>query len=181
MKIVLAAVAGLLFAGGIYTSPAHAQGVPQGSYLRTCTDVGMRGYTLIARCRRPMAGSAGIAHRCQSLRRRYQQRERRLDLQFRPRRAGHAQADPNSVTAEVPAIAKVMARNAESGAKDCIAKPRNCAIALIASGTRSTAAVPKAGSAKCANSRSVAATSGGPAARQSEMRGAVENCAMHRC
>ena len=53
MKTVLAAFAGLLLAGSVYTSPAHAQGVPQGSYLRTCTDVGMRGDTLTARCQRP--------------------------------------------------------------------------------------------------------------------------------
>jgi hypothetical protein len=32
--------------------PVHAQGVPPGSYLRTCTHVGTRGDALIADCRR---------------------------------------------------------------------------------------------------------------------------------
>src|SRR5262249_27502157 len=60
--------AGLLLVGSAYTAPAHAQGVPQGSYLRSCTDVGMRGDTLFARCRRTdgrdqQASLAGV-NRC---------------------------------------------------------------------------------------------------------------------
>ncbi len=93
MKIVLAAVAGLLFAGGIYTSPAHAQGVPQGSYLRTCTDVGMRGDTLIARCRRPdgrdqQASLAGV-NRCAGD---ISNANGALTCNFGPGGPGHAQA-----------------------------------------------------------------------------------------
>jgi hypothetical protein len=39
-------------AGGLLWSPsARAQWAPQGSYLRSCSDVGMRGDTLVAVCR----------------------------------------------------------------------------------------------------------------------------------
>jgi hypothetical protein len=51
MKIVSGALAALLLAGIGWSVPAQAQGVPRGSYLRTCTDVGMRGDTLVATCR----------------------------------------------------------------------------------------------------------------------------------
>jgi hypothetical protein len=50
MKIVSGALTVLL--AGITLSPlAQAQGVPPGSYLQTCRDVGMRGGTLYAVCR----------------------------------------------------------------------------------------------------------------------------------
>jgi hypothetical protein len=51
MKIGTSAFAGLLIAGGCWVAAAQAQGVPQGSYLRTCTNVGVRGETLTAVCR----------------------------------------------------------------------------------------------------------------------------------
>ena len=52
MKIALAAVAGLLLAGVSWSPPAQAQGIPQGSYLKSCTDARVQGDTLTARCRR---------------------------------------------------------------------------------------------------------------------------------
>jgi hypothetical protein len=68
MRTILAIFVGLALGGGIYAPSAHAQGVPQGSFLRTCTDVGMRGDTLFARCRRAdgreqQASLAGV-NRC---------------------------------------------------------------------------------------------------------------------
>jgi hypothetical protein len=52
MKTAIAAFAGLALAGIAWTAPAQAQGMPQGSYLRSCTDVRIEGDTLVARCRR---------------------------------------------------------------------------------------------------------------------------------
>ena len=54
IKASLGAMAALLLAGAMYVQPAHAQ--PQGSYLETCTHVGMHGDRLTADCRR-MDGS----------------------------------------------------------------------------------------------------------------------------
>src|SRR5207248_9998810 len=42
----------LLLAGACWPLSASAQGVPRGSYLRTCENVYIRGDTLIATCRR---------------------------------------------------------------------------------------------------------------------------------
>src|ERR1700719_4588799 len=52
MKIYLAALAGLLLAGMAWSQPAAAQGLPQGSYLRSCGGAMMQGDTLVASCRR---------------------------------------------------------------------------------------------------------------------------------
>lgn len=52
MKIVLGAFAAVLLAGVGWSVPAHAQHAPQGSYLRSCSDVGMWGDGLVATCRR---------------------------------------------------------------------------------------------------------------------------------
>ncbi len=52
MKIAWEALAALLLAGIGWASPAHAQGMPQGSYLRSCTNAAMQGDSLIATCRR---------------------------------------------------------------------------------------------------------------------------------
>src|SRR5437764_924168 len=52
MKVVIGAVAALLFAAVCWPQPASAQGVPRGSYLRSCGGVYMDGDTLIATCRR---------------------------------------------------------------------------------------------------------------------------------
>src|SRR5712691_7099161 len=49
MKIVLTALAGLLLAG--FTWSAQAQGIPQGSYLKSCNGARVEGDTLVARCR----------------------------------------------------------------------------------------------------------------------------------
>lgn len=56
MKPTLSAFAALLLAGAISIAPAHAQAVPQGSYINSCTHIGMRGDRLVADCRR-MDGS----------------------------------------------------------------------------------------------------------------------------
>jgi hypothetical protein len=49
MKIALAAPMALVLLSSLAAS-AHAQ--PRGSYLRSCTDVHMRGGALVATCRR---------------------------------------------------------------------------------------------------------------------------------
>src|SRR5215467_4771556 len=56
MKATLGALAALLLAETICTQPAHAQPAPQGSYLNSCTRVGMDGDRMFADCRR-MDGS----------------------------------------------------------------------------------------------------------------------------
>ena len=50
-KVASGAIA-VLVLGVAGTPPAHAQGVPQGSYLQSCNRVGVRGDTLYATCRR---------------------------------------------------------------------------------------------------------------------------------
>jgi hypothetical protein len=52
MKRGTATLGGLLLAGFAWMQPAAAQGLPQGSYLRSCIGAGLRGDTLIATCRR---------------------------------------------------------------------------------------------------------------------------------
>jgi hypothetical protein len=52
MKTYLAAFAGVLLAGMAWSQPAAAQGLPQGSYLRSCGGAMMQGDTLVATCRR---------------------------------------------------------------------------------------------------------------------------------
>ena len=51
MKIVSGALAGLMLAGTAWSAPAQAQGVPQGTYMRSCGNIGMQGDTLVAICR----------------------------------------------------------------------------------------------------------------------------------
>ena len=65
MKIALTAVAGLLLAG-ISWSPAPAQGIPQGSYLRSCTDARVQASCISAStvpARRISAIWAGVLRR----------------------------------------------------------------------------------------------------------------------
>lgn len=52
MKIALGLAAALLCAGVGWSGSAYAQGTPQGSYLRSCTNVSVGGDTLSASCRR---------------------------------------------------------------------------------------------------------------------------------
>src|SRR5260370_23932159 len=52
MKIASGALAALLLAGIGWSPPAHAQGMPQGSYLQSCTNAAMQGDSLVATCRR---------------------------------------------------------------------------------------------------------------------------------
>jgi hypothetical protein len=52
MKTYLAGLAGVLLAGMAWAQPAAAQGLPQGSYLRSCTGATLQGDTLVATCRR---------------------------------------------------------------------------------------------------------------------------------
>jgi hypothetical protein len=56
MKSTLGVFAALLLTGAIYAQPAHAQLAPQGSYLNSCTHIGMRGDRLFADCRRMDGG-----------------------------------------------------------------------------------------------------------------------------
>jgi hypothetical protein len=51
MKIGFGATAAILLAVTAWSVPAQAQGVPRGSYLRSCQDIGVRGDTLFAVCR----------------------------------------------------------------------------------------------------------------------------------
>lgn len=52
MKITGTVVAGLVLVGLCWPQPATAQGVPPGSYLRTCENAYLQGDALIATCRR---------------------------------------------------------------------------------------------------------------------------------
>jgi hypothetical protein len=52
MKAGLAALAAVVLTGTLYIQPAEARRVPHGSYLDSCTHVGMRGDRLVADCRR---------------------------------------------------------------------------------------------------------------------------------
>jgi hypothetical protein len=51
MKMCIAAFAGVLLAGMAWVQPVAAQGLPQGSYMRSCTGAEVRGDTLVATCR----------------------------------------------------------------------------------------------------------------------------------
>ena len=51
MKIVMGALAAVLLTGIGWSATAEAQGIPQGSYLRSCNGARIDGDTLIARCR----------------------------------------------------------------------------------------------------------------------------------
>jgi hypothetical protein len=51
MKIASGALAAALLAMLAWATPIAAQGLPQGSYLRSCNGVRMEGDTLVARCR----------------------------------------------------------------------------------------------------------------------------------
>jgi len=51
MKIGFGATAALVLAVTAWSVPAQAQGVPRGSYLRSCQQIGIQGDTLFAVCR----------------------------------------------------------------------------------------------------------------------------------
>jgi hypothetical protein len=51
MKIAMGALAAVLLAGVGWSATAEAQGLPQGSYLRSCNGARVQGDTLVARCR----------------------------------------------------------------------------------------------------------------------------------
>src|SRR6266478_828720 len=51
MKMVSGALAAVLLAGLGWSLPAQAQGLPQGTYLQSCSGARMEGDTLVARCR----------------------------------------------------------------------------------------------------------------------------------
>jgi hypothetical protein len=54
MKTVVATLVGVLLLGGMaLLQQAAAQGLPQGSYLRSCNGALLRGDTLVATCRTP--------------------------------------------------------------------------------------------------------------------------------
>ncbi|HEY4472997.1 MAG TPA: CVNH domain-containing protein [Stellaceae bacterium] len=52
MKRGTTVLAGLLLAGIAWMQPATAQGLPHGTYLRSCTGAMLRGDTLVATCQR---------------------------------------------------------------------------------------------------------------------------------
>lgn len=52
MKTIMGALAGVVLSGLAVIQPAAAQGLPQGSYLRSCMGAALRGDTLVASCRR---------------------------------------------------------------------------------------------------------------------------------
>lgn len=68
MKAIGTLFAGLLLAGLCWPQPASAQGVPPGSYLRSCGNAYLQGDTLIATCRRmdgyPRQTSLPAVQRC---------------------------------------------------------------------------------------------------------------------
>src|SRR6266481_4727779 len=51
MKMVSGALAAVVLAGLGWSLPAQAQGLPQGTYLSSCSGARMEGDTLVARCR----------------------------------------------------------------------------------------------------------------------------------
>ena len=52
MNTCIATLAGVLLATMAWVQPAAAQGLPQGSYLRSCNGAALHGDTLVATCRR---------------------------------------------------------------------------------------------------------------------------------
>jgi hypothetical protein len=68
MRRGIGLLGGLLLAMLCWAEPAAAQGLPQGSYLQSCTRVSLQGDNLVAVCRRADGGEqrtslAGV-HRC---------------------------------------------------------------------------------------------------------------------
>jgi hypothetical protein len=51
MKIGLGMLTAVLLAGITLSAQAEAQGMPQGSYLQSCRDIGIQGDSLVAVCR----------------------------------------------------------------------------------------------------------------------------------
>ena len=51
MKIISAALVAVGLACACWSMPAQAQGLPQGTYLNSCTGAHLEGDALVARCR----------------------------------------------------------------------------------------------------------------------------------
>jgi hypothetical protein len=68
MKMVSGALAAVVLAGLGWSLPAQAQGMPQGSYLGSCSGARVEGDTLVARCRavngREQRSALAGVHRC---------------------------------------------------------------------------------------------------------------------
>ena len=68
MKIVMGALAAVLLTGIGWPATAEAQGIPQGSYLRSCNGARIEGDTLVARCRtvdgREQRSALATVNRC---------------------------------------------------------------------------------------------------------------------
>ena len=68
MKMVSGVLAAMVLAGLGWSMPAQAQGMPQGSYLSSCTGAHLEGDTLVARCRavdgREQRSALAGVHRC---------------------------------------------------------------------------------------------------------------------
>jgi hypothetical protein len=77
MKLSVSAFDALLITGSMFLQPAHAQSTPEGSYRKSCTDARVEDRCL-PYCRR--AGTEDIPHGCQSVRRRYRERQWRAYL-----------------------------------------------------------------------------------------------------
>ena len=83
MNMIRALLAGLLLVGLCWQQGASAQGVPPGSYLRTCQDVELRGDTLVATClRTDSSPQAHVIAEGAKLRRGDRQHERCAHLQL---------------------------------------------------------------------------------------------------
>src|SRR4029077_15005953 len=52
MRFAATVIAAVLLAGTSWSPGAHAQGVPQGTYLNSCSNTAIQGDSLVATCRR---------------------------------------------------------------------------------------------------------------------------------
>jgi hypothetical protein len=149
MRRGIGLLGGLLLAVLCWAEPAAAQGLPQGSYLQSCTRVRLQGDNLIAVCRRADGGEqrtslAGV-YRCVGD---IGNMNGTLTCNY-----GGGAAPPPPLTAR----RELTARRGASAAANSIARPNACAPDLTGSGTRSTAAASKDACGKSTTSRSVPA------------------------
>ena len=139
MKRGITVLAGLLLAGIAWMQPAAAQGLPPGSYLRTCTGAMLRGDTLVATCRREdgreQRTSLPDVRRCVG---EIGNNNGNLQCTYGGGRAGPGPGyEERRYGMASPVMASAAtARKRASGASDCVAKPTICGAASSASSTR---------------------------------------------